>query len=160
MTEPVSYTHDGGDLSPVPFRVVASLPVPALLENVAVGPDGSVFVTVYSSNRIARSDPKTGETSIFAVLPAPPMGVAFDESGSLCVTGCTMRTAPGYIWKVSVKGEVKHWTDLPEATFMNGCAAHPHGRELLVCESLSNRVLSIDLREPGKWSVWLEDELI
>jgi hypothetical protein len=88
------------------------------------------------------------------------MGLAFDESGSLWVTSCTMRTAPGYVWKVSVQGEVQHWTDLPEATFMNGCAVHPHGRGLLVCESFSNRVLSIDLQAPGKWSVWLEDELI
>ena len=54
-----------------------------------MGPDGSVFVTVYSSNRIDRYDPKTGEASIFAVLPVPPMGLAFDESGSLWVTGCT-----------------------------------------------------------------------
>ena len=43
---------------------------------------------------------------------------------------------------------------------MNGCAVHPNGRELLVCESSSSRVLSIDLQKPGKWSVWLEDELI
>jgi streptogramin lyase len=98
MTEPVSYSHDGGDFSPVPFRVVASWPAPAFVENVAVGPDGSIFVTVYSANRIDRYDPKTSETSIFAVLPVPPMGLAFDESGSLWVTGCTMRTAPGYIW--------------------------------------------------------------
>jgi sugar lactone lactonase YvrE len=88
------------------------------------------------------------------------MGLAIDESGSLWVTGGTMRTAPGYIWKISVKGQVQHWTDLPEATFMNGCAVHPNGRELLVCESSSSRVLSIDLQKPGKCSVWLEDELI
>jgi len=160
MSEPVPYAHDGGDFSPIPFRVVASWPKPAFVENVAVATDGAVFVTVYSSNRIDRYDPRTGETRIFATLPVPPMGLAFDEAGSLWVTGGTMRTAPGYIWKVSVKGEVQHWTDLPEATFMNGCAVHPHRRELLVCESFSSRVLSIDLRESGKWSVWLEDELI
>jgi hypothetical protein len=40
---------------------------------------------------------------------------------------------------------------------MNRCAVHPHGRKLLVCESFSNRVLSIDLQAPGKWSVWLEE---
>ena len=95
MTEPVPYTHDGGDFSPVPFRVVASWPKPAFVENVAVAPDGAVFVTVYSRNRIDRYDPKTGATSIFAVLPVSPMGLAFDESGSLWVTGsqCALRPA-------------------------------------------------------------------
>jgi hypothetical protein len=43
---------------------------------------------------------------------------------------------------------------------MNGCAVHPLGRELLVCESRSSRILSIDLQQQGKWSVWLEDDLI
>ena len=160
MTEQVPYTHDGGDFSPVPFRVVASWPAPAFVENVVVGPDGSVFVTVHSGNRIDRYDPRTDETSVFVLLPAPPMGLAIDESGSLWVTGGTMRTAPGYIWKISVQGDVQHWTDIPDATFMNGCAVHPNGRELLVCESSSSRVLSIDLQTPGKWSVWPQDELI
>jgi len=156
----VHLTHEGGDLASVPFRVVASWPAPAFLENVAVGPDGSIFVTVHSHNRIDRYDPKTGKTSVFAELPSPPMGLAFDDSGSLWVTPSTMKAPPGQIWKISTKGEVQHWTDLPEATFLNGCAVHPNGRELLVCEGRSSRVLSIDVREPNKWSVWLENEMI
>jgi streptogramin lyase len=83
MTEPVPYTHDGGDFAPVSFRVVASWPKSAFVENIAVASDGAVFVTGHSSNRIDRYDPKTGETSIFALLPVSPMGLAFDESGSL-----------------------------------------------------------------------------
>jgi len=161
MTEPVSYSiHEGGDFSPVPFRVVASWPALAFVENVALGPDGSVFVTVYSSNRIGRYDPSTGAISVFAEFPTPPMGLAFDESGTLWVTSCTMRTAPGYIWKVGVEGKIQQWAYLPDATFMNGCTVHPNGRNLLVCESRSNRVLSIDLQQSGEWSVWLENESI
>jgi sugar lactone lactonase YvrE len=160
MSKSVSPTHDGGDFLPLPFRVVASWPAPAMIENLDVRPDGSIFVTVYSHNRIDRYDPKTQKTSVFASLSAPPMGVAFDESGSLWVTGSAMRKGPGFIWKVNDRGDVQHWTDLPEATFMNGCAIHPNGRELLVCESRSSRILSIDLEKANKWSVWLEDDLI
>jgi sugar lactone lactonase YvrE len=125
MTEPVSYSiHDGGNFASVPFRVVATWPARAFVENVAVGPDGSVFVTVHSHSRIDRYDPLTGKTGVFAEFPVPPMGLAFDASGMLWVTGCTMRTAPGYIWKVSVEGEVERWTDIPDATFMNGCTVY------------------------------------
>jgi sugar lactone lactonase YvrE len=153
-------THDGGDLKPVPFRVVASWPAPAFVENLAVAPDGAVFVTVYSQNRLDRYDPATGETAVFADLPAPPMGLAHDAEGALWVTGGTMRTSPGFIWKVSPKGEVEQWAEIPDATFMNGCAIHPNGRQLLVCESNTNRILAVDMRRPGAWSTWLEDERI
>ena len=112
-----SLTHDGGDFSPVPFRIVASWPAPSFVENVAVGPDGAIFVTVNSGNRIDRHDPKTGVTSVFAELPAPPMGLAFDESGSLWATGSNMKTPPGYIWKIGLNGDVQHWTGFSGSYF-------------------------------------------
>src|SRR5260370_37472717 len=41
---------------------------------------------------------------------------------------------------------------------MNGCSLHPKCHGLLACESLTGRILTIDLREPGRWSAWLTDE--
>jgi hypothetical protein len=38
MTESVPFTHDGGDFASVSFRVVATWPARAFVENVAVGP--------------------------------------------------------------------------------------------------------------------------
>ncbi|MDB5483476.1 MAG: Sugar lactone lactonase YvrE [Caulobacteraceae bacterium] len=152
--------HDGGGLEPAPFRVVAAWPAPAFVENLAVAPDGAVYLTVHSHSRIDRYDPATGQTAVFAELPAPPMGLALDASGALWVTGGTMRTAPGFIWRLGPNGEVEHWAELPDASFLNGCAVHPNGRELLVCESGSGRIFSVDMRRPDAWSIWLEDERI
>jgi hypothetical protein len=47
--QPEAYTsHDGGPFSPVDVRVVATWPVGSFAENLAVHPDGSVFVSLYT----------------------------------------------------------------------------------------------------------------
>ena len=154
-----SYTdHDGGEFSAVNVRVVATWPAPTFVENLAIDSAGAIFVSLYSHNRVERYYPATGATAPFADLPAPPMGLAFDAGGSLWATGGTFRKGHGYIWKIGRDGSVQHWTDLPDAVFMNGCTLHPNGHTLLACESLTGRILAIDLREPGRWWAWLTDE--
>jgi len=156
-----SYTgHDGGEFSAVKFKVVAAWPAPTFVENLAIDSTGAIFVSLYSHNRVDRYDPATGAAAPFADLPAPPMGLAFDAGGSLWATGGTFREGPGYVWKIGGDGSVQHWTDLPDAVFINGCALHPNGHTLLACESLTGRILAIDLREPGRWSTWLTDEIL
>jgi sugar lactone lactonase YvrE len=150
--------HDGGEFSPVNVRVVATWPAPTFVENLAIDPAGAIFVSLYSHNRVDRYDPATGTVTAFADLPAAPMGLAFDTDGALWATGGTFREGPGYVWKIGPDGSARHWTDLPDAVFMNGCTLHPDGRWLLACESLTGRILAVDLREPGQWSAWLTDE--
>ena len=116
-----SYTgHDGGEFSAVKFKVVAAWPAPTFVENLAIDSTGAIFVSLYSHNRVDRYDPATGAAAPFADLPAPPMGLAFDAGGSLWATGGTFREGPGYIWKIGPDGSVQHWTDLPDAVFING----------------------------------------
>ena len=156
---PVTHTgHDGGQFSPVTVSVAVSWPAPTFVENLAVDSVGAVFVSLYSHNRIDRYDPTTGVAVPFTDLPAPPMGLAFDADGTLWATGGTFREGPGYIWQIGPDGSVQHWTGLPDAVFLNGCTLHPDGHTLLACESMTGRVLAIELREPGRWSSWLTDE--
>ncbi|MDB5579694.1 MAG: Sugar lactone lactonase YvrE [Bradyrhizobium sp.] len=152
--------HHGGALLPVPHRVVAIWPARAFLENLAVGSNGAVFVTVYSHNRIDRYDPASGETGVFAELPVPPMGIAIDDHGTAWVSAGVIFEGPGSVWAIGRNGTVKKWCDLPDAKFVNGCTLHPDGKRLLICESLSGRILAVDMAQPDRWSIWAEDALL
>ena len=156
-TEDYYPDHDGGRFAPI-LATVATWRAPAFLENLAIDAEGAVFVTVYSHKRVDRYDPATRATTPFAEVPAPPMGLAFDASGVLWMTGGTLREGPGYIWRVEPSGAVRQWCELPDARFMNGCALHPNGRTLLACESASGHILAIDLDQPGRWDVWLQGD--
>jgi hypothetical protein len=152
--------HDGGHWSPLNCRVVASWPVGSFAENVAVRSDGTVCIALYSDSRIDCYKPATGSTHIFAELTAPAMGLAVSADDTLWVTGGEFPKGPGHVWKVTPDGMVVHWTDLPDAVFINGCALHPDGDTLLACESMTGRVLAIDLREPGRWWAWLSGDIL
>jgi sugar lactone lactonase YvrE len=155
-TEDFYPDHDRGKLAPI-LATVATWRAPAFLENLAIDAKGAVFVTVYSHKRVDRYDPATGETSTFAEVPAPPMGLAFDSSGVLWMTAGTLRKGPGSVYRVERDAAVRQWCELPEALFVNGCTVHPNGGTLLVCESAAGRILAIDLGQPGRWDVWLEE---
>ncbi len=160
-TQPEAYAgHDGGPFSPVDVRVVATWPVGSFAENLAVRPDGSVLVSLHSPQRIDRYDPASGRTTPFADLPAPGMGLAFDAEGTLWATGGAFPQGPGHVWRVAQDGTVRHWTDLPDAPFINGCTIHPDGKTLLACESMTGRILAIDMREPHRWRAWLTAEVL
>lgn len=157
-TEDYYSEHDGGKFAPIEATTVATWKARAFLENLAVDAEGAIFVTVYSHKRVDRYDPATRTTTTFAEVPAPPMGLAFDASGVLWMTGGTLREGPGYIWRAEPSGAVQQWCELPDALFMNGCTMHPNGRTLLACESASGHILAIDLGQPGRWEVWLEGD--
>ena len=157
-TEDYYPDHDGGKFAPITATTVARWRAPAFLENLAIDAEGAVFVTVYSHKRVDRYDPATRATTTFAEVPAPPMGLAFDASGVLWMTGGTLREGPGYIWRAEPSGAVRQWCELPDALFMNGCTLHPNGRTLLACESASGHILAIDLDQPGRWEVWLQGD--
>ena len=150
--------HDGGAWALAPCRVVATWPAPCFAENLAVDAAGAVFVSLHSHNRVDRYDPATGAVQPFAHLPAPVTGLAFDKDGVLWATGGTPGQPPGLVWRILADGAVEEWAQVSNAPFLNGCAPHPDGRSLLVCESMTGRVLGVDMRERGAWWTSIADE--
>jgi sugar lactone lactonase YvrE len=151
--------HDGGQWEPVPWEVVATWPAGYFAENLAIDGDGTVFVSLHSHKRIERYDVATRATTTFARLPAPATGLAFDANEILWVTGGTVGKTPGFVWRVDRAGAVEEWLQIPEAVFLNGCAMHPDGTTLLICESTTGRVLAVDQQRPSS-SAWITDDLL
>jgi sugar lactone lactonase YvrE len=149
--------HDAGDFAPVPSRIVTTWPAGHFAENLAVTSEGLVYVSLHSHQRIDIIDPATGHTKPFATLPTPVAGLALDRNGTLWVTGGVLGQTPGRIWRVDAGGAVQDWLEIPDAVFLNGATPHPDGRHILVAESVTGRLLSIDIVSPGV-STWLEDE--
>lgn len=152
--------HDAGTWAPVPVEVVASWPVGHFAENLTIAENGDIFVTIHTHSRIDLWRAATGEVSIFATFPTPIAGIARAQDGTLWVTGGVLGQTPGFIWKVGPDGQPEEWAQVPDAVFLNGCTFHPDGRHLLVCESITGRILAIDLTERGIWHVWLAHDAL
>lgn len=152
--------HEAGAWSPAPHRVVATWPAGHFAENLAVDAAGAVFVSLHSESRIDRYDPATGLVSRFAELPMPVAGLAFGTDGMLWATGGILGEVPGVIWRVGPDGSVAEWARVGDAVFLNGCTIHPDGRTLLVCESMTGRVIAVDLGAPGVWRDWIVSDLL
>jgi sugar lactone lactonase YvrE len=151
--------HDHGVWAPVPSEVVASWPAGHFAENLVIDRSGTVLVSLFSHSRIDRYDPATGNVTLFAKTPAPVAGLAFDGNGTLWATGGRLGDPPGYVWRFASDGQCEEWVRISDARFMNGCALHPNGRTLLVCESVTGRILAVDLTAPA-WDSWITDDLL
>lgn len=151
--------HDGGRWDPVPFEVVASWPAGYCADNLAIDRDGNVFVSLQAHKRIDCYDAVTRSTTTFARLPAPVAGLVFDADGNLWATGGAPGKTPGFVWRIDRTGTVQEWLQIPDALFMKGCAIHPSGKALLVCEASTGRILAVDL-EGAAWFAWMSDEVL
>jgi sugar lactone lactonase YvrE len=151
--------HEGGDWRPVPSEIIVSWPAGHFAENLAVSETGDVFVSLHSHSRIERCQISSRTRSLFAQLPAPVAGLAFDRAGVIWATGGNIGQPPGYVWRVQPDGTFDTWVEIPDALFMNGCALNSDGRSLLICESLTGRILKADLYERS-WQPWIIDDLL
>jgi sugar lactone lactonase YvrE len=150
-------THDGGLFTAAPARIVASWPAGSFAENILAKNSGEILIALYTDNRIDLYDPSSETVRPFADLPAPAVSVAEGPDGQIWAVGGTFFVGPGAVWKIDPEGRADLWIHLPEARFLNGCAIHPNGHQLLVCDSHLGHILAVDLHQRNRAEIWLAD---
>jgi putative intracellular protease/amidase len=147
----------------VPAQTIAEFPVNTFLENLAIDPNGTIFITSYESGRVYRLSPN-GEPIEFARVNGNVAGIAIDRDGNLLVAATIDRT-PTMI-RINSAGRIETLVVLPEAIFLNGMT-HLMGDSLrdgkaeryLVADSYKGVIWEIDAIAKSA-RIWLQAPLL
>lgn len=137
-------------------KVIASFPVNTFLENLAIAPDGTIFVTNHEVGKIVRITPD-GNQQIHATVKGKVSGLAFTNNGDLVATGWNADSIP-VVSLVSSDGTVETLLTLPDAIFLNGITPLS-GTQYLTADSYRGAIWLIDVAQ-RRGSIWLEHPML
>lgn len=140
----------------VPAKVITSFPVNTFLENLAIAPDGTIFVTNHEAGKIVRITPD-GNQQIHASVEGKVSGLAFTSNGGLVATGWNADSIP-VISLITADGTVETLLKLPNAIFLNGITPLSE-TQYLTADSYRGAIWFIDIAQ-GHSSIWLEHSLL
>lgn len=107
-------------------------------QRLAVGPDGVLYITDLSNNRIVTYNPSNGDTGVFAAGLNDPQGIAVDGSGNVYVANQGAQDVLVY----SGGGAITTLSSIPGVTTPLGVAVDPSG-SVLVSDSTTGDVVRI-----------------
>ncbi|MDX2241366.1 MAG: gluconolactonase [Leptolyngbyaceae cyanobacterium bins.302] len=139
-----------------PSQVVASFPVNTFLENLAIAPDGTLFVTNHELGQVVRISPD-GKVNIHANVPGKVAGLAFTTTDELIATGWNVDSISA-VFLIDQDGEVETLLTLPEAQFLNGITLLSDHRFLLA-DCYRGAIWLFDLAQ-RQATIWLEHPLL
>ncbi|MEH2461920.1 SMP-30/gluconolactonase/LRE family protein [Nostoc sp.] len=140
----------------VPAKVIASFPVNTFLENLAIAPDGTIFVSNHEVGRIVRITPD-GNQQIHATVEGKVSGLAFTANGGLVTTGWNANSIP-VISLVTSDGTVETLLTLPDAIFLNGITLLSD-TQYLTADCYRGAIWLIDIAQ-RRGSIWLEHPML
>ncbi|WP_339377324.1 DJ-1/PfpI family protein [Merismopedia glauca] len=139
-----------------PAQIVAEFPVNTFLENLAIAPDGTIFITSYEDGKVYRMT-QTGELTDFAKVEGNMAGIVIEPTGDLLVAA-TLKGKEPTICRIQPTGSVERILTLPEAIFLNGMT-HLQGNLYLVADSYKGAIWAVDaISQTAR--IWLEDPLL
>lgn len=139
-----------------PAKIISSFPVNTFLENIAIAPDGTIFVTNHEVGQIFRITPDGNET-LHASVEGKVTGLALSSNGTLVVTGWNADSIP-VISIVTADGQVETLLKMTDAIFLNGITPLSD-TQYLTADSYRGAIWLIDIAQPLA-SIWLEHPLL
>ncbi|MCC5643195.1 gluconolactonase [Nostoc sp. CHAB 5824] len=137
-------------------KVITSFPVNTFLENLAIAPDGTIFVSNHEVGKIVRITPD-GNQQIHATFEGKVSGLAFTTNGDLVATGWNGDSIP-VVSLVKNDGTVETLLTLPDAIFLNGIIPLS-GTQYLTADCYRGAIWLIDIAQ-RRGSIWLEHPIL
>jgi sugar lactone lactonase YvrE len=139
-----------------PSKVITSFPVNTFLENLAIAPDGTIFVTNHEVGQIVRISPD-GNQQIHATVEGKVSGIALTANGGLVVAGWNADSIP-VVSLIASDGKVETLLTLPDAMFLNGITPLSN-TQYLAADSYRGAIWLIDIAQ-RRGSIWLEHPML
>ncbi|TFI50884.1 gluconolactonase [Mastigocladus laminosus UU774] len=139
-----------------PAKIITSFSVNTFLENLAIAPDGTIFVTNHEAGKIVRITPD-GNQQIHASIAGKVSGLAFTVYGDLVVTGWNADSI-ATVSLVTADGTVETLLTLPDAIFLNGITP-VSDTQYLAADSYRGAIWLIDI-DQRRSAIWLEHSLL
>ncbi|MEO3774004.1 hypothetical protein [Micromonospora sp. B9E7] len=153
---------------PMPSRIAVHFDVTKgqMPENVAIGPDGTAYVTFAASRQVAAVTP-SGGTRILATLPAPADGGVNTPVLTFALTTGIVRTTDGTLYFLYASGDAASTglyrlrpgraphriAALPADGLPNGLAFDPAAKRFYLTDSVLGTISTVAL-EGGRVEVW------
>lgn len=120
-------------------------------ENIALGPAGSIYLTLALARQVARIDP-SGAIRVIATLPAPPpgstaltTGIVRTRDGVLYVAYAAGTGALSGVWRIRPGAAPVRIAGLPADSFPNGMGLDSRTGMLYIADSLLGSVWRVPL---------------
>lgn len=146
--------YDRVPVRPAPANTVASFGQGEFLENLAIAPDGTLYVTSYEAGKVYRVS-RDGQARLWASVDGTLAGIVLHPDGSVVLSGWVGGKSPA-LFAVDPDGRSRVALRLPGAQFPNGVLRWGDG-VVLVADSYRGVIWRADLTQ-GRAAVWLEHD--
>ena len=132
-------------------EVITTYDAGTVLENIATGADGNIYVSDLFSGTVFRVSPG-GSSQVFGQAPGPLAGLALDANGAVIGVGASS------VYRFAPDGTATLVTDVAGSGFLNGITPFGGGN-FLVTDDTANTIWRVDANT-GASSAWVSGGLL